>query len=68
MPSLFVYTYCVYIHISVGSALLVSTYMVMRRPRCVKRATMQGFTLFLYGNGFYKTKEQKEALLIMLVL
>ena len=36
-----------------GFALLVSTYKVMRRPRCVERATVQGFTLFYVCTGYF---------------
>ena len=38
----------VYIHISVGSALLVSTNRVMRRPQNVRRVTGTGSHAFLF--------------------
>ena len=37
----------VYTYPAWGFALLVSTDRAMRRPQIVKRATVQGFTLFL---------------------
>ena len=40
--------YCLYVHIGVGSALLVSTTWAMRRPRKVRRVTGTGSHAFLF--------------------
>ena len=43
----------VYMHISVGSALLVSTNRVMRRPQNVRRVTGTGSHAFLFNKRIY---------------
>ena len=50
----------VYIHIGVGSALLVSTNRVMRRPQNVRRVTGTGSHAFLIYIGVMITAESGE--------
>ena len=50
----------VYIHIGVGSALLVSTNRAMRRPQRVRRATGTGSHAFLIYIGYIQTAESGE--------
>ena len=49
-----------YIHIGVGSALLVSTNWAMREPLSVRRATGTGSHAFLIYKGIQVTAESGE--------
>ena len=48
VTTVYAWQFLVYIHIGVGSALLVSTNRAMRRPQRVRRVTGTGSHAFLY--------------------
>ena len=52
--------YCLYVHIGVGSALLVSTTWAMRRPRKVRRVTGTGSHAFLFKYRYNTIAESGE--------